>query len=123
MNKQPRVLYVDDEEDLLTLALTFFEDEAMPLDTCSTISEAIEKVRKNSYDIIISDAIMPSGSGKELFGMLKTEKVFSGKFILVTGNLEIKSGEGDEHYDLVLYKPIRFQDLVAEVRKMYSINL
>lgn len=121
MSEKLRILYVDDEMDLLNLASSFFEDENIPIDVCSDFSDALEMVRKNTYDLIISDGRMPSGSGKELFTILRTEKIHNGKFILVTGNLDFKNDDEKELFDLVMFKPLRFQDLVQEAKRILKL--
>lgn len=111
-----RILYIDDEVDLLDLAASFFEDEGLPIETCSEFDEALNLVRKNTYDLIISDAKMPSGSGFDLFKIMKQEKIFNGKIILVTGNLENPAEAQKLGFDEVIYKPIKFQELVQKVK-------
>lgn len=116
-----RILYIDDELDLLDLAKTFFADESLPIDICSTFDEALLKVRQNQYDLIISDAKMPTGSGYELCKIIRSEGIFVGKIILVTGNVENLGDEEKTGYDLIIYKPIRFQDLVDKVKSLLSL--
>lgn len=123
MNRQPKILYIDDESDLLNLASSFFEDEALPIDTCANFSDALLKIRTGSYDLIISDARMPTGSGKELLSIIKAEKLNCGKFILVTGNLDFQDENEKSHYDLILFKPLRFQELVDHAKKMLCMEL
>jgi DNA-binding response OmpR family regulator len=113
-----RILYIDDEIDLLDLASSFFEDEDLPIDTTSNFDEALSLIRSNEYDLIISDAKMPSGSGFELFKIIKSEYLFKGKVILVTGNLESQDQCKDLGFDLVVYKPIQFQELVETVKSL-----
>jgi len=109
-----RILYVDDEVELLDLARSFFEDESLPLETCSDFHQAVNLVKSARFDVIISDAKMPSGSGHELFHLLRHQLGFKGKLILVTGNLEKPGIQTD--YDLVIYKPIKFHDLIDVVK-------
>lgn len=123
MNRQPKILYIDDESDLLNLASSFFEDEALPIDTCANFTDALLKIRNGSYDLIISDARMPTGSGKELLSIIKSEKLNCGKFILVTGNLDFQDENEKSHYDLILFKPLRFQELVDHAKKMLLMKL
>lgn len=111
-----QILYIDDEVDLLELAASFFEEENLPIETCADFNQALELIRQNQYKVVISDAKMPSGSGHELFSVIKEKGYFNGKSILVTGNLE--EGKQEVNYDLVIYKPIMFQDLVETVKKM-----
>lgn len=120
MNDTPRILYIDDECDLLSLATSFFEDESLPIDTCDTFTEALAKIRAGRYDLIISDARMPTGSGRELLNIIRSEKLHCGKFILVTGNLDFKDEKENNAYDLVLFKPLRFQELVDQAKKILS---
>lgn len=110
-----KVLYVDDEVDLLDLAKTFFEDEGIELDICSDIHTALTKIKAGHYSVIISDAKMPSGSGHELFRILRSEVNFTGKLYLVTGHLE-KDSESAKDYDFVIYKPIKFFELIDEIK-------
>ena len=121
MSSKPRILYIDDECDLLMLASSFFADESLPIETCSSMSEALQKIKHCSYDLIISDARMPSGTGQELLTKLRNENLFQGKFILVTGNLDHDnlSGQG---CDLVLFKPLSFQDLVEQAKRILSLQ-
>lgn len=120
MNNSPKILYIDDEEDLLDLASSFFEDENLPIDICTDFDSALALIRNNHYDLIISDANMPTGSGYDLFSIGKSEGHIKGKFILVTGNIQ-SIGESKHEFDKILYKPIRFEDLVGEVKKLLSL--
>jgi DNA-binding NtrC family response regulator len=123
MTTRPKILYIDDEHDLLILASSFFEDESLPIETCANFSEALSKIRAGSYDLIISDARMPTGSGKELHSIIKSEKLHCGKFILVTGNLDYQDENEQENYDLILFKPLRFQELVDHAKKILCMKL
>lgn len=116
--EKPKILYIDDEVDLLDLAASFFEEENIPIEVCSEFEAALALIRKNHYDLIISDAKLPTGSGYELFKIIKREGLFKGKIILVTGNLAHPQEEKERAYDMVIYKPIRFQDLVMSVKSL-----
>ena len=122
MTTRPKILYIDDEHDLLSLASSFFEDEAMPIETCTDFSEALRKIRAVSYDLIISDARMPTGSGKELLSIIRKDKLIYGKFILVTGNLDYQDENEQNNYDLILFKPLRFQELVDHAKKILCMK-
>jgi CheY-like chemotaxis protein len=120
MTSRPNILYMDDESELLVLATSFFADESLEIDTCGSISEALKKIKHNRYDLIISDAGMTSQTGQAFLNQLRHEYLFQGKFIMVTGNLEFEYFNHDG-CDLVLFKPIRFQDLVLEAKKLLLI--
>ena len=63
MNDSLKILYIDDEPDLLAIASSFFEDAGLPIETCQDFDQALQRIRSRSYDLIISDSRMPGGSG------------------------------------------------------------
>ncbi len=116
------ILYVDDEQDLLELAKTFFEDENLPLDIAADVDEALELIRKKNYDLIISDVRMPSGSGINMIATARAEKKFSGKFILVSGDLKSQDEGKKAGCDLMMNKPIDFFALIDSVKELLQGN-
>lgn len=113
-----KVLYIDDEVDLLDIAKGFFEEENIDVDTCSDFNEALKLAEQNFYDVIISDANMPSGSGLELFRILRNEMNYVGKLVIATGDLQKRDSQEIHGYDLAIYKPIDFFELIDNVRKL-----
>lgn len=121
MSHRPRILYIDDEEDLLTLVSSFFEDESLPIETATDFSEALTKIRMGYYDLIISDAYTPSGKVAELLSIIKAEQISVGKIILVTGSLDFQDENQEASFDVILYKPISFEDLLDRVKQILKI--
>jgi DNA-binding response OmpR family regulator len=62
-----RILIVDDEEHIVELLVDFLQ-EHFELLTASNVVEAQKQLKNNSVDLIITDLVMPGGSGKELIG-------------------------------------------------------
>ena len=61
------ILIVDDEEPILFVlhkALVRLEND-IGVETAGTAEEALEKIREGSFDLIITDLIMPDMSGIE----------------------------------------------------------
>ena len=115
---EAKILYIDDEEDLVDLAKSFFLDENLHIDTCTSFHSALDLIKQKQYDLIISDARMPTGSGVNLMSVVKAEKLFTGKCILVTGNVESTDELEAAGFDKILYKPIKFHDLIDEVKRL-----
>ena len=66
-----KVLVVDDEK-LIVKGLRFsLEQDDMEVDTAFDGEEAVEKVRANSYDIILLDIMLPKLSGLEVCQMVR----------------------------------------------------
>ena len=123
MSGKPKILFIDDEVELLSLVSSFFSEEALAIDTSSTFAEALIKMRNGSYDLIITDARMPHGSVREILSLAKLEKLNCGKFILLTGNHDAKVENENSHdkFDLILYKPIGGELLVDHAKKLLKI--
>ncbi len=71
MNK-PRILWTDDEIDLLRGHIIFLEEKGYEVDTANNGSDAVEKVKNEFYDIIFLDENMPGLTGLETLTEIKT---------------------------------------------------
>ena len=79
------VLYVDDEEDLLTLAKLFLERSGeFRVETMTSALQALNSSQIVSFDAIISDYQMPKMDGIEFLKILKAQGNHT-PFILFTG--------------------------------------
>ena len=58
-----RILWADDEIDLLKPHIMFLEQKGFSVDTINNGSEAIDMVGDNNYDIVFLDENMPGISG------------------------------------------------------------
>ncbi len=65
-NETIEILVVDDEEKILTRVKKLLEKEGYLTDTASNGMDAIEKLGKKEYDILLTDINMPGKSGFEL---------------------------------------------------------
>jgi len=65
-----KLLVVDDEVNQGLLYEQELEDEGYKVDIANSGKEALEKVRANSYDLVILDIGMPEMDGLETLGRL-----------------------------------------------------
>ncbi|MDI6786338.1 MAG: response regulator [bacterium] len=66
-----RILYVDDEEDAREVFSDILKYKGYEVDTAKDGYEAIEKVKKKSYSVILTDIKMPGLSGIDMFKEIK----------------------------------------------------
>lgn len=66
MNKQARILIVDDDENIRKVQKAILEDNDYEVDTAATGSEAIAKTQKNHYDLMLIDIRLPDIEGTDL---------------------------------------------------------
>ena len=69
-----RILWVDDEVDLLKSHVLFLRGKGYDVDTCNNGADAIEMVRTTPYDLIILDEMMPGMTGLETLPLIKEQR-------------------------------------------------
>jgi two-component system NtrC family sensor kinase len=85
-NKKPiRVLHVDDDSELLLVMKECLELAGpFQVDAALSVDEALEKMGKNPYDVVVSDYRMPEKDGLKFLKELR-EKGNTIPFIILTG--------------------------------------
>jgi PAS domain S-box-containing protein len=79
------VLHVDDDPDFLKVAKQCLEMQgSFQVDTALSVKEALEKMKKKRFDVIVSDYAMPEKDGLEFLKDLR-EKGNNIAFIIFTG--------------------------------------
>jgi signal transduction histidine kinase/CheY-like chemotaxis protein len=83
-NDGPRILVVDDEEDLLNVFKDLFRQRGESIDTAGTGEEAVEKLQSGNYEVVISDINLPGINGLEVLRVAKRENP-NACVIMITG--------------------------------------
>ena len=111
-----RILLIDDEKEVLST----IEQMLAPAQVTSVCSiEEAQKVWDPAFDLILSDIIMPGGSGLDLRAWIASRHPrMLDRFVLMTGSAVGLEAEFDalDHDQQVLSKPIRRAELLALVR-------
>jgi len=83
-----RVLIADDEMSIREVLAELLSTEGFHVETASDGLEALELIKKNKFDLIITDIRMPNISGPELYDIIVNEHNFDRKKIVVlTGDI------------------------------------
>jgi len=69
--KAVKILWVDDEIDLLKPHVIFLEGKDYSVETCNNAPEAIDMVRATHFDLVLLDENMPGMSGLEALSEIK----------------------------------------------------
>ena len=72
MATQPRILWVDDEIDLLRPHIMFLEDRGYAVTSVSNGPDAVERIRADAYDLVLLDEQMPGMGGLETLAGIKS---------------------------------------------------
>ena len=82
------ILVVDDEEILARLLVEALSSKGHRVDAVLTGEEALDRIRRRSYDIIISDLKMPGMDGRQLFEAVKAmNPALANRMIVSTGDV------------------------------------
>ena len=68
---KPRILWTDDEIDLLRPHIIFLQEKGYEVETANNGSDAVDKVSESYYDIIFLDENMPGMTGLETLTKIK----------------------------------------------------
>jgi DNA-binding NtrC family response regulator len=123
MDKNPRVLIIDDDKVIReTLAFTL-EDEGYTVDTAENGKEAIEKTDSNFYNLAIVDWRLPDFEGTKLLRELKETTPRMAK-IMLTGYPSMNNAIDavNEHADAFLTKPIAIDELLLKMEQLLELQ-
>jgi two-component system OmpR family response regulator len=113
------VLVIEDDHDIAHLLELHLRDIAMDVDIVSTGTGGYEKARKDTYDIIILDLMLPGMNGLEVCRKLREQGVHTPILMLTAKSSELDRVLGLElGADDYLTKPFSIQEMQARVKAM-----
>ncbi len=120
MNKKSRLVYIDDNQDMLNLVERILSDEDYEVITAISPSEGIKIAKEEKPDVILLDINMPSMDGYEVCSFLQEEKETS--FIPVVFLTALVSDKDKAKAFSVggvdyLVKPIKRESLLSIIEK------
>ena len=90
-----KILVADDEKDILDLIGSFLKKKGHDVDKANSLNAALTLMKKNEYDIILTDKNMPDSEGGMEGGMgllrYARENMPSAEIIVVTGHGTIET--------------------------------
>lgn len=113
------VLIVDDEPDILELMEEEFNYYGYQTMTADCGVNAIEKIRSNRFDIIVSDYKMPNGNGMAVLDEVNSMSPETRPdFFFVSGQADISIQDAiDAGAKKFFSKPFDLDDLIKEIEK------
>jgi len=123
MTKKERVLIVEDEKDIADLMLLHLKREGCEVEVVDNGEEAIDRIQKQKYSLLVLDWMLPGISGLDLCKKLRGEKLIpAGTCILMVtaraqaADIVLGLEVGADDY---LTKPFDLSVFLARVRALF----
>lgn len=113
------ILVVDDEPDYCDVLKMILSGKGYKVDTCGNGGEAVKKLEKRAFDLVISDLCMPVMDGRQLLEEIK-KKEYDTEVILLTAHGTIEKAVDAMKAGAWTYvtKGRDPEELLMEVRKV-----
>lgn len=108
-----RILLVEDDLDVRPLMEHILSGDGYHVTAVESVANALLMLRQQPFDLVVTDANLPDGSGLKVADAAKAAGV---RALVITGyGLTIQPG-ALVHYDYLL-KPVRTNELLAAIRQ------
>lgn len=114
-----KILIVDDEKPIRDSLKIILEEEGYKTDVAADGEEALNKIKEDNFDIIISDIKMPKLDGIQLLESA-TKISPDSFFIIMTAYASVKTAIDalrNGAYDYLI-KPVEFDDIIIRVKRL-----
>jgi len=114
-----RILWTDDEIEVLRPHILFLQEKGYLIDTCSNGNDTVDLVRQNSYDLIFLDEHMPGLSGIETLRLIR-EVRSDIPVVMITKSEEeeiMEAAIGSEITDYLI-KPVKPKQILLVLKKI-----
>ncbi|HQJ45929.1 MAG TPA: response regulator transcription factor, partial [Ignavibacteriaceae bacterium] len=113
----PKILVVDDEQNMRTGLKDNLEFEGYEVETANDGEEGLKKILVNKYDLIILDVMMPKKSGFDVCKETRKNGITTPIILLTAKGEEIDKVVGLEiGADDYVTKPFSLRELIARVK-------
>jgi CheY-like chemotaxis protein len=116
-----KILIVDDEETIGFALSEILKDEGFETTYVVDGSSAVEEVKRNGYNLVLMDMVMPGMNGLETYRAIKKVRR-SAKVVLFTGYIKdaddiISQGVKEGMIDEQIRKPYLADEIIRTARK------
>jgi len=125
MKNNFKILVVEDNPELLDIAMRALKKPNFTLFSAVNGAECIQSIQNEKPDIILLDVMLPDANGKDLVKTIKNSPEYSSTYVLLISSLKTKSkhaAEGlEEGADDYIVRPVKSRELLARVEAFTRI--
>ncbi|MFG6384837.1 MAG: response regulator transcription factor [Lachnospiraceae bacterium] len=118
LNETSRILMVDDNYEIREVVNILLSGEGYLVEEASNGIQALDKIQKNNYDLVILDVMMPNMNGYQACKEIRKDSNTPILFLSARSQVEDKtlgfSSGGDDY----LPKPFSYQELLSRVKAL-----
>jgi signal transduction histidine kinase/DNA-binding response OmpR family regulator len=112
-----RALLVEDHRDTARVMAKLLKGNGYNVDCAATFTEAVQFLKSNAYDVLVSDIGLPDGTGLDLMRQARTQNLVG---IALSGfgmEHDIKRSK-EAGFSVHLTKPLNFQLLIEAIERL-----
>jgi DNA-binding response OmpR family regulator len=114
-----QILIIDDEKSLLDIFQQVLNKFGCHVEMASDVKEGIKKFDDGLFDLVITDILMPGGSGSDIVRHIRSS---DRQFTPVIGISATPWLLNNSDFDRVFIKPFPLKELVNAVHDLSSIS-
>ena len=115
------VLIVDDSKEMCKSLCELFTDEGQRVFSVDNGTEAIRLLKKNNYDLLICDLVMPDVTGKEVIMAMGASNRRTKVGLLTGWEYSAEDAKKDGlKVDLIIKKPFKLSKLRRDINDIFS---
>ena len=118
MNKKYLILVVDDEPDITETYAMYLEFSGYDVLTANNPVDALKIMSTRMPNLIISDCMMPNMDGVEFSVRVRDNPEANAIPIILMSGAPERHNLGSPSYNLFLLKPVLFEHLMPEIRRL-----
>ena len=118
--RRPVVLLVDDDPDILRVLGMCLSAEGCDVREAGSGTDALSTL--DHVDVLVVDQRMPNMCGTELIAAARA-KGYSGRVLVISSSRQARTEADLAHTDGFLAKPIGPRELIAEVERLFYLNV
>lgn len=115
-----RILCIDDEPHVVTLKCAILEAAGHEVTAATSAHDAIEKLKANTYDAVVTDWRLGDGNGRAVVQAAKSHSTMP--VVVVSGYVAEAFQAAEPLADLYLEKPVNPEELVTIVNELLKTS-